>query len=81
MRFTGHDREMIREQSLLPIGANIFDTGGLCLSCDTAGHGKGYKTVSSSFRCLAVDMILAMYGIKAISPMVPIGHSKEGRIG
>ncbi len=38
----------------------IFDTGGLCLSCDTAGHGKGCKMVSSSFRCLAVYMILAM---------------------
>ncbi len=28
---------------------------------DTAGHGKGCKTVSSSFRYLAVYMILAMY--------------------
>ncbi len=31
------------------------------ISCDTAGHGKGCKTVSSSFRCLAVYTILAMY--------------------
>ena len=39
----------------------IFDPEGLCLSCDIARHGKGCKTVSSIFRCLAVYMILAMY--------------------
>ncbi len=31
------------------------------ISCDAAGHGKVGKTVSSSFRCLAVYTILAMY--------------------
>ncbi len=41
----------------------IFDTVGLCLSRDTVGHGKGCNTVGSSFRCLAVYMILAMYDI------------------
>ncbi len=34
------------------------------LSCDTAGHGKGCKIVSSSFRCLAVYMILVMCGVE-----------------
>ena len=48
------------KQKIWEIMKSCFDTVDLCLSCDTVGHGKGCKTVSSSFRCLAVYTILAM---------------------
>ncbi len=51
---TGCDTGYLEIRCLTGLFDVIFDTVGLCLSCDTAGHGKGYKTVSSSFRCLAV---------------------------
>ncbi len=58
---TGCDTGYLEIRCLMGLFDIIFDTVGLCLSCDTACHGKGCKTVSSSFRCLAVYMILAIY--------------------
>ncbi len=57
---TGCDTGYLEIRCLMGLFDIIFDTVGLCLSRDTAGHGKGCKTVSSSFRCLAVYKILAV---------------------
>ena len=60
---TGCDTAYLEFKCLTGLFDFIFDTVGLCLSSDTqtAGHGKGCKTVSSSYICLEVYMILAMY--------------------
>ncbi len=57
---TGRDTRFLEIRCLTGLFDIIFDTVGLCLSCDTASHGKGCRTVSSSSRCLAVYKILAM---------------------